>query len=83
MMAFVHVRAETQPDCTGVAETLDVCMVVAEMPSICTGVTEMSLYCNIVTGTAPLVQKKINGLLTTSEKETFELVGLILESHFL
>ena len=28
MTVFLHVRAETRPNCTGVAETQDVCMVI-------------------------------------------------------
>ena len=34
MTAFERVRTETQPDCTGVAETSAVCMVVAEIPYV-------------------------------------------------
>ena len=40
MTAFVRVRVENQPDCTGLAETPDVFIGVADMPSVCKGVTE-------------------------------------------
>ena len=83
IMAFVRVRADPQPNCTGVAETPDICMVVADMPSVCTGVAENPPNHNIMAGNPAAVQIKRNGLMTTSGIETLEVVGLILARHFL
>ena len=58
MTAFEHIIAETQPECTGVVETLGVSM----------GVTEMSS-----------VQHR---LMNTSEKDTLEVLSLILARPF-
>ena len=58
MTAFVRVRAETQPDCTGVAEMPSVCMGVAEMPSLCTRVAVTPPNRNRTEGNSPSVQKK-------------------------
>ena len=69
MTAFVRVRAETQTNCTGVVETPGVFMGEAEMPYFCTVAADTPPYCNGVTGNPPLVQKKLNGLMTTLEKE--------------
>ena len=71
MMTCVRVRAETQPDCTGVAETPYFCMGVAEMPSVCTGVVERPPDRNIVGGNLSYVQKKHSVLMITSGKDTF------------
>ena len=63
-------------------ETPAVCMGLVEMPSVCTGVGETSPDRNRVAGNPPLVYKKQNGVMTTPEKETLLVVGLILARHF-
>ena len=40
MIAFVHIREETQPDCTGVEETTAVGMLVADTLYVCMVVEE-------------------------------------------
>ena len=47
------VRAETLPDCTGVAGTLAVCMGVEQMQSNCTGAAETLPNRDIILGTLP------------------------------
>ena len=42
----------------------------------------MPSNCDPEARTPPLVQKKRNGLTTTSDKETLEVVSLILARHF-
>ena len=74
MTECMCIRAETQPNCTGVAETPDFCMGIAKMPHVCTGVAETPPDYNTVAGTPTLVQKKRNGLITTSVKKTLEVV---------
>ena len=68
-----HVRAETPPNCTGVAETPTVYMVVADMPSVCTGVVYTPPDHNRLGGTLPLSQNKRSGLMTTPEKIALRL----------
>ena len=72
MTEFLCVRAETQPDCTGLAETSSICMGVAETPP------NHRLLGVILSW----VQKKRNGLTTISERETVEVVASILERAF-
>ena len=58
IMAFVRVRADPQPNCTGVAETLDICMGVSQMLYACTVVAETPPDHNRMAGIPPLVKKK-------------------------
>ena len=51
MKVFLRVRVETQPDCTGVAETPVVCMGLANMSSVCTGGAETLPDRNRMVGT--------------------------------
>ena len=83
MTAFVRVRAQTPPDCTVVAETPAVCMLVAERTSVCTDVAETPLDRNRGAGTPPLLQNKLSGLMTRSEKETLVVAGSNHTRYFL
>ena len=75
MTAFVSVRAETLPNCTGVAETSYFCMGVVAMPSVCAGVAETPPDHNRVARTPQLSQKKRSSLMTLLRKEALEVKG--------
>ena len=78
MTAFLHVRAETRTNCTGVVETPAVSMVVAEMPSVQ----------NRLIATSKKDTLEVVGLIlarpfyTTLGKETLEVVVSILAILF-
>ena len=63
-------------------ETPAVCMGVAEIKYVFTGVAETLRDKNRITGTPPSLQKKLNGLTTTSLEETLEVTGSILTRPF-
>ena len=82
MSAFVRVRAETQPDCTRVAETPGFCMGVAEMLSVFTEVAEISPDCNSMGGNPAISREETKYYNDHVRKNSLEVVGLILARLF-
>ena len=68
MTEIVCLRAETPPDCAGVAETPAFCMLVEEMPYVCTELADTPPDFSRVAGNPTLAQKERIGLMTTLEK---------------
>ena len=83
MPSFMHVRAETQPDCTRVAETPGFCMGVAEMLSVFTEVTEISPDRNSMGGTPAISREETKCYNDHVRKKSLEVVGLILARLFI
>ena len=81
-MAIVRIREDTLPDCTRVADTQAVCKEVAGMMSVFTGVAEMLTDSNRLAGTPLLAKKKRSDLMTTSKRESLEVVRSNMASAF-